>query len=210
MRSLRLLPLFFIGMAGTALLLSYDLSRWLVFTIVIGFYLIAMVLPGVYAVYFSNSLPQIGRYIKRNRSKPIFAFPYALAHGNDQDVEQAIEQILKTHRQPELQSVYRTLLAIHRGQAAIAVQHAETIEREPLRSYYMAQAAVASGDLQRAQILSDGISEPWMKYSIVALIARETNDAEFRQLADKSVQSARGVQKYTLQKNFERMKKSVS
>ncbi|WP_203332103.1 hypothetical protein [Planococcus beigongshangi] len=206
MRSLRLLPLFCIGMALTALLLSYGLSRWLVFTIVIGLYLIAMVLPGVYAVYFSNSIPRIGRYIKRNRFKPIFAFPYALGNGSDQDVEAAIEQVLKKHKQPELQSIYRTLLALHRGQAAVAVQHAETIEPEPLRSYYLAQAAVASGDLQRAQNLSNEISESWMKHSIEALIARETNEAEFLQLAEKSVQEARGVQKYTLQKNFERVK----
>lgn len=206
MRSLRILPLFFIGIALTALLLSYDLSRWLIFPIVIGFYLIAMVLPGVYAVYFSNSIPQIGRYIKRNRFKPVFAFPYALGNGSDQDVEAAIEQVLTTHKQPELQSIYRTLLALHRGQAAVAAQHAETIEREPLRSYYLAQAAVSSRDWQHAQNLSNSISEPWMKYSIKALIARETDEAEFLQLAEKSVQEARGVQKYTLQKNFERMK----
>jgi len=209
MKSLRLLPLFLIGMMVTAFLLSIGTPNWLVFAIVIVFYLVAMVLPGIYAVYFSNSLRQIERYIKRNRQKAIFAFPYALGHGSDQDVENSIERILMTHKQSMMQSVYRTLLAIYRGQPGIAAQHAEGIDREPMRSYYLAHAAVALGDLERAANLNKQINEPWMNHSIDALIAFERNDAKFHELADKSVQAARGVQKYTLAKSFSRMKKPL-
>lgn len=210
MKSLRLILLFMTGMAVTSFLISIGTSRWLVFSIVIALYLVAMVLPGVYAVYFSNSIRQIERYIKRNRSKAIFAFPYALGHGSDKEVENALEWILTVHKQGTMQSVYRTLLAIYRGQPGIASQHAERIDREPLRSYYMAHAAVSSGDLERAANLNNEISEPWMKHSIDALIAYEKNDSSFYSLMDKSVEAARGVQKYTLAKSFERMKKTVA
>ena len=206
MKSLRLVPLFLIGMLVTAYFLSIGTPNWLVFAIVISFYLVAMVLPGIYAVYFSNSLRQIERYIQRNRHKAIFAFPYALGHGSNQDVENAIERILATHQQATMQSVYRTLLAIYRGQPGIAAQHAEAIDREPMRSYYLAHAAVSSGDFERATVLNKQINEPWMNHSIDALIAFERNDATFQALADKSVQAARGVQKYTLEKSFSRMK----
>ncbi|HSJ37456.1 MAG TPA: hypothetical protein VK945_04510 [Planococcus sp. (in: firmicutes)] len=209
MKSLRLLALFLTGMALTALLISTGTSRWLIFFLVIVFYLIVMVLPGIYAVYFSNSLRRIERYIQRNRHKAIFAFPYALGHGSDQDIENAIERILATHQQATMQSVYRTLLAIYRGQPGIAAQHAEAIDREPMRSYYLAHAAVSSGDFERAAALNKQINELWMTYSIDALIAFERNDAKFHELADKSVQAARGVQKYTLEKSFSRMKKPL-
>lgn len=207
MTTLRLIPLFLIGMAVTAFFLSIGTPNWLVFFVVIVFYLVAMVLPGIYTVYFSNSLRRIERYIKRNRHKAIFAFPYALGHGSDQDIEKAIERILAVHKQDAMQSVYRTILALHRGQPAIAAQHAKGIDREPLRSYYLAHAAVASGDLERAAALTKQLTEPWMHHSITALIAFEVNDAEFHSLADKSVQAASGVQKYTLAKSFARMKK---
>ncbi|WP_033541333.1 hypothetical protein [Planococcus sp. CAU13] len=205
MNILRMLPIFFIGMAVTALLLSYNIPSWLVFLIVITFYLVAMALPNIYIVYYSNSLRGIERYIKRNRHKAIFSFPFALGHGNDEDVENAINRILESHKQPEMQAAYRTLLAIHRGLPHIAVQHAETIERDPMRSYYLAYAAAAAGDFQRAEALNEHISEPWMNYSIKAMIAHEKNDSSFRSLADKSVEAARGVQKYTLLKSFSRM-----
>ncbi|WP_422124064.1 hypothetical protein DHX103_04420 [Planococcus sp. X10-3] len=210
MKSLRLIAIFLTGMAVTSFLISIGTSRWLVFFIVISLYLVTMVLPGIYAVYFSNSLRQIERYIKRNRFKAIFAFPYALGHGSDQDIENAIERILAVHKQATMQSVYRTLLAIYRGQSSIAQQHAEGIDREPMRSYYLAHAAVASGDLERAADISKGIPEPWMKHSIEALIAFEKNDARFYSLVEKSVGAARGVQKYTLEKSFERMKKPIA
>ncbi|QHJ70430.1 hypothetical protein [Planococcus halotolerans] len=74
MKSLRLLILFLIGMGVTAFLMSIDTPRWLVFAIVITFYLTAMVLPGIYVTYFSNSLRQIERYIYRNRHKVILHF----------------------------------------------------------------------------------------------------------------------------------------
>lgn len=206
MKSLRLLALFLIGMAVTAFLTSIGTERWLIFTIVILFYLIAMVLPGIFTVYYSNSLRQIERYIKRNRHKAIFGFPYALGHGDEQDIDKSLQQILAVHKQPAMQSVYRTLLAIYREQPGIAAQHAERIDREPLRSYYMAHAAVASGDLQRAALLNEGITVPWMNHSIAALIAYEAKDDKFDALADQSVAAARGVQKYTLAKSFSRMK----
>lgn len=207
MKSLRLLVLFLIGMAVTAFLTSIGTERWLIFTIVILFYLTAMLLPGIFTVYYSNSLGQIERYIKRNRHKAIFGFPYALGYGDGQDIDKALQRILAVHQQPVMQSVYRTLLAIYREQPRIAAQHAERINREPLRSYYMAHAAVASGDLQRAALLNEGISVPWMNHSIAALIAFEVNDDKFDALANQSIAAARGVQKYTLAKSFSRMKK---
>lgn len=207
MKSLRLLALFLIGMAMTAFLTSIGTQRWLIFTIVILFYLTAMVLPGIFTVYYSNSLRQIERYIKRNRHKAIFAFPYALAHGNDNDIDNALQRILAVHQQPTMQAVYRTLLAIYRGQPNVAAQHAERIDREPMRTYYMAHAAVASGDLQRAAHLNGAISVPWMNHSIAALIAFEEEDSKFHALADQSIAAARGVQKFTLAKSFDRMKK---
>lgn len=206
MNILRVLPVFLLGMGITAFLLSFNVPSPLIFIIVIIFYILGMALPNIYTVYFSNSLPRIERYIKRNRRKPVFAFPYALGHGSQKEIEQSIEQILLVHKQTDMQSTYRTLLALCRGQAGIAVQHAETIQREPLRSYYLAQAAAFSGDLQRAVSLNKEIREPWMNRSIEAFIACEKDDANFHQLADKSVQAARGVQKYTLLKTFERLK----
>ncbi|RLQ90510.1 hypothetical protein [Planomicrobium sp. Y74] len=209
MRFLRLLLLFLIGMSVTGFLLSIDTPRWLVFTIVIIIYLTAMVLPGVYVTYFSNSLRQIERYIYRNRHKAIFAFPYALGHGNDQDVERSIERILLIHKQPVMQSIYRTLLSIYRGQPGIAAQHAAGIDREPMRSYYLAHIAASSGEFQRAAELNSQINEPWMNHSIDALIAFENNDANFHSHVDNSVKAARGIQKYTLEKSFNRMKKPL-
>ncbi|MCM3610269.1 hypothetical protein M4S82_03335 [Planococcus sp. MERTA32b] len=206
MISLRLIMLFLIGMGVTGFLLSIDTPRWLVFAIVIIFYLTVMVLPGMYVAYFSNSLRQIERYIHRNRHKAIFAFPYALGHGNEQDVERSIERILMTHKQPAMQSIYRTMLAIYRGQPGIAAQHAEGIDREPMRSYYLAHIAASSGEFQRAAELNSRIKEPWMNHSIDALIAFENNDTNFREYAEKSVKAARGIQKYTLEKSFKRMK----
>lgn len=209
MKSLRLLMLFLIGMGITAFLLSIDTPRWLVFAVVIIFYLTAMVLPGIYVTYFSNSLRQIERYIYRNRHKAIFAFPYALGHGDDQDVERSIERILMTHKQPDMQSIYRTLLAIYRGQPGIAAQHTAGIDREPMRSYYLAHIAASSGEFQRAKDLNNQIREPWMNHSIEALIAFENNDAHFHAYVEKSVAAARGIQKYTLEKSFNRMKKPL-
>lgn len=210
MKFLRLFTAFLGGMAITGFLISTGMSRWLVFLIVMSIYLAVMVLPGMYVVYFSNSLRRIERYIKRNRFKAIFAFPYALGHGSDQEIETAIERILATHKQETIQAVYRTVLAIHRGYPGIAAQHAEGIDREPIRSYYLAQAAATAGNLEHAAALNQRISEPWMKHAIEALIAYEKNDASFSPLVAKSVAAARGIQKYTLEKSFARMKRPIA
>src|SRR5690606_32351383 len=159
MNTFRLTIVFLFGMFAAGFLLAIDAPRWLIFTLLITFYLAVMVLPSLYVTYYSNNLKRIERYVRKNRRKAIFAFPYALATGNDQDVEQAVDQILAVHKQPVVQQTYRTLLAILRNQFALAEQYADQIQRPALRNYYLAYSAALLGDFERAALLNNQVEE---------------------------------------------------
>lgn len=209
MNTLRLTIVFLFGMFAAGFLLAIDAPRWLIFALLITFYLLIMVLPSLYVTYYSNNLKRIERFIHKNRRKAIFAFPYALAHGNDRDVEQAVEQILAVHKQPVVQQTYRTLLAILRNQFALAEQYADQIQRPALRNYYLAYSAALSGDFERAALLNDNVEEAWMKSAIDAVIAYESEHPDFALHSEKSINAARGVQKFVLSRSFGRMKNSM-
>lgn len=209
MNTFRLTIVFLFGMFAAGFLLAIDAPRWLIFTLLITFYLAVMVLPSLYVTYYSNNLKRIERYVRKNRRKAIFAFPYALATGNDQDVEQAVEQILAVHKQPVVQQTYRTLLAILRNQFALAEQYADQIQRPALRNYYLAYSAALLGDFERAALLNNQVEEVWMKSAIDAVIAFESDQPDFDFHSQKSIDAARGIQKFVLSHSFGRMKNSM-
>ena len=208
MHLFRLVIVFLFAILMSSILIATGMQRLMVFFIVITFYLAAAVAPSIYITYFSTSLKRIDRFVKSNRRKPLFGYPYQIAYGNDEQIQQALQKILARHRQPELQQTYKALLAITQDQPGVARQYAEQIQRESLRTYYLAHAAANSGDYDHATELLEQLKEPWMRSAIRALIAFETNDPQFDRLAEDSIAAARGVQKYTLFHSFRRLKES--
>ena len=194
------------GIILTVILLILELQMWLVYVIILGLSFSIFTIRPMYLIYKSKSLPAIDQHVIRNQKKPLFGYAYALAHGDNQEIENSLKRILKKYKQKELQIVYGANLALHHSDADALLVFAEKMTRKDYKEYYLGAAHILKGDEGEAKKHLANLSTPWMIHSSNASIALyKKNKEKFRSEADQSKESAAGLQRYTLHHMFERM-----
>ncbi|GGA21899.1 hypothetical protein [Psychrobacillus lasiicapitis] len=205
MKILRYVLIILLGMALTVVMSFLEVSLWIIYLSIIVLYILLLVVPPMYLVYKSNNLARIERYLEGNKKKPLFAYPLAVKAGDRTAIIQAINDILKKYKQPYMQEVYKANLALYENNISKFNTLARQISKEPLRTYYKAYAEALQGKFVEARALKESLQASWMKHSIEAIIAKEQGDMEtFRKEVDSSIESARGIQKFSLLYSFKR------
>ena len=197
MKFFRLSITFVLAFILSTFLFFLDFPFLVVISTILVFLLAFVVLPQIFIVYRSNNEKSIEKYLNANKNKPIFAYPLALAHGNDVEIEESLRKILAKHKQPYMQNVYKTILALHLKNIDAADIYAQKIDSEPLKSYYAAYIAAKKGNFEEAERHEENISVDWMIHSLHALYSSEKGNQEtFTIESKKAIDGSRGVQKY--------------
>lgn len=124
---MRLLPficIFIFGVVLTVALLFLELPFWLVYIVIIVVYIALLVLPQMYTIYKSNNWKKIEHFLEKNKRKPVFAYPLAVKTGNRDEIVSAIQLILSKYKQPYIQEVYKTNLALFENNVSLFEQRA--------------------------------------------------------------------------------------
>jgi hypothetical protein len=208
MKILRYVLIILLGMALTVVMSFLELSFWFIYLSIVVLYILLLVVPQMYIVYKSNNLKRIERYLEENMRKPLFAYVLAIKTGDRDAIIQVINKILSKYKQPYMQEVYKTNLALYENDVSLFDTLARRISKEPLRTYYIAYAEALRGNYEEARTLKATLPSDWMPYAIEAIIAKEQGDLDsFRREAGASVECARGIQKFNLLYAFQRMEK---
>lgn len=206
MNYFRLSFTFILGFLLTVFLFFLQFPFWIIISTAFIFFLAFVVLPRIFTVYRSNNLKSIGKFLEMNKKKPILAYPLALAHGKDAEVEESLRAILEKHKQPYMQNVYKTILALHLNKIDAAHTYALKIDSDPLKSYYAAYVAAKQGNFEEATSHEENINVEWMLHSLHALYASEKGlQNDFESSSKKAIDESRGVQKYILVHSFKSM-----
>ncbi|WP_144512075.1 hypothetical protein [Bacillus sp. FJAT-22090] len=207
MKILRFVLIFLLGVVLTAVMTAFEINFWITYLSIIVLYALLLVAPTMYIVYKSNNLKRIERYLVTNKRKPLFAYALAIKSGNRESIIEAIQVILNKYKQPFIQQVYKTNLALFENNVSSVDLLAKQISKEPLRTYYMAYAEALKGNFEEAHVLKENLSSAWMQHAIEAIIAKEKGNMEaFSKEAATSIECARGIQKFSLVYSFKNMK----
>ena len=204
MKIIKYALIFVLGVILATAMMFLELPFWFIYVSVVVIYLLLLVAPQMYTVYKSKDLNKIEQYLEKNKRKPIFAYPLALKTGDQEQIVRSIEEILKRHKQPYMQEVYKTMLALFENNVSKFEQLAKQISKEPLRTYYIAYAEALKGNFDEATTLKNQLPKEWMQHAIAAVIAKQQGNLDlFEKEADKSIDLATGVQKYSLYYSFQ-------
>ena len=161
------------------------------------FLLAFVVLPQKITANTINREQAIEKNQIANKKKPLFAYPLALAHGNEVKIEESLRTVLAKHKQPYMQNVYKTILALHLKNLEAADIYAQKIDSEPLKSYYAAYIAAKKGDFEEAKRHEENISADWMIHAVRHISGIMGNHTtRFKLKTKKAIDGSRGVQKY--------------
>lgn len=211
MKILRYVLIILLGIALTVVMSFLEIPFWIIYLSIVVLYILILVVPEMYIVYKSDNLKRIERYLEENKRKPLFAYALAIKTGDRDAIIQVINEILKKYKQPYMQEVYITNLALYERDVSSFVILAKQISKEPLRTYYNAYAEALQGNYEEARTLKANLPSGWMPHAIEAIIAKELGDLKtFREEAKASVESARGIQKFSLLYSFQHMERNFS
>lgn len=195
-----------IGGISVALLSFLNVPKSVVLVLVLLASTLTFTVYPMFLIYKSNSLPAIEKYIIRNRKKAFFSYAYALAYGREEDIENALQLILKKHKQKEMQTIYQANLALHQKDHQKLLQLANEMTKSDYQPYYSGLAYVLNDQLKEAKKYVDEIQTPWMLHSLQASIAFHENDVDtFESEKEKAIENARGIQKYSIYHRFEKL-----
>ena len=194
------------GILLTLVLISYGVPRLLTFLIIFMFYIGFSAVRPFYIIYKSKSLRSINRYVTRNNKRPIFSYSYALANGNQDDVEVALKRIMNSYSQGDMQDIYGAQLALFQNNSKKVLEHAMKIDAQEYKDYYQGLAFVLNGNFARAEEFLAALHTPWMKESMRAFAALQRDNLnDFRSAAEQSVDSAVGMQRFVLHHMMRRL-----
>ncbi|WP_342560222.1 hypothetical protein NSQ95_02815 [Psychrobacillus sp. FSL W7-1457] len=204
MKIIKYALIFVLGVILATAMMFLELPFWFIYVSVVVIYLLLLVAPQMYTVYKSKNLNKIEQYLEKNKRKPIFAYPLALKTGDQEQIVRSIEEILKRHKQPYMQEVYKTMLALFENNVSKFEQLAKQISKEPLRTYYIAYAEALKGNFDEANTLKNQLPKEWMQHAIAAVIAKQQDNIDlFEKEVNICIDLAKGVQKYSLYYSFQ-------
>lgn len=161
----------------------------------------------LYAMYFSQNLKQITKYVDQQQEAPIFAFMHQLRRGTKEDQLKAIDKVLAKYKQAQVQAVYGANKAIMLEDFDKARRVTEPIVSSEIGQYTLALIEAVQGNREEAGRYS--FQKEWMKAGIKANLAFAEKDREtFEQEAQKAINSAKGIQYYSNTYVFKRMREA--
>ncbi|MBK3495460.1 hypothetical protein JFL43_11475 [Viridibacillus sp. YIM B01967] len=169
-------------------------------SILLSIYIFGLIMfPQYNIALWSNNISKIDRFVTKNRTKPTFAYPYAVAHESLEEQKLGLQKMLNKYKQPIVQHNYRSVLAALNKDFEGALAEAKQIPKEPIRSYNIAHTEVFLGNIDAAKALIPKLTKPWMPHAIEGLIAYEQHDLRtFEKESEAAIAKARGIQKHVL------------
>ncbi|WP_413363296.1 hypothetical protein [Lysinibacillus sp. 3P01SB] len=159
----------------------------------------------LYAMYFSQNLQQITKYVDQQQEMPVFAYMHQLREGTKENQLEAIDAVLAKYKQPQVQAVYGANKAIMLDEFGKARRLAEPISSSEIGQYTLALIEAVQGNREQAKRYS--LQKEWMKASIEANLAYIEKDREaFEREAQKAINNAKGIQYYSNTYVFKRMR----
>lgn len=159
----------------------------------------------LYAMYFSQNLQQITKYVDQQQEMPVFAYMHQLREGTKENQLEAIDAVLAKYKQPQVQAVYGANKAIMLDEFGKARRLAKPISSSEIGQYTLALIEAVQGNREQAKRYS--LQKEWMKASIEANLAYIEKDREaFEREAQKAINNAKGIQYYSNTYVFKRMR----
>jgi hypothetical protein len=197
------------ALLAVALFLS-GMQIWLVFTIVMVFTFILTMGYPFYIIYRTRSLKLIDRYLANHRSKPIFSYAYALAHGTDKEIIESLKKIVKSYPQAEVQDVYNANLLVFQKDWRGLIESSKSMKTPFYRDYYAGIGYTMSNNKEKSTEAMSKVRTPWMVHSLKAVMAlKQGQEDVFNSETALATKQSVGMQRYVVHYMMKRMAKGV-
>lgn len=164
-----------------------------------------LIYPTYRTLLWETKVEKIEKFLLKKRKGPTYHFIYSLANEHDEEAAVALNMLLKRYKQPSKQALYKTMYALYKKDLSTAKEVIELIKPDLYKSYYKTGLLIEEGKYSEARQLAQQISKPWMKNAVFAEIEKKQGNSEQAiQFARLALTEAKGLNRYSLHKAYER------
>lgn len=191
-----------IGASVGVVVAMLDLPIYVVWIILIAFMLWSMGRI-IYVSTAATDLRAIEKFVDKHQKDPVYAYLHKLRDGTDDELKDAVQQVLQKHKNGKYHAAYGMVSAMLEEDFEAAQRYNNVLLPEENGRYNATIIQILAGNELHTK---EQFSKPWMNTSIEAHQAYMKRDAAyFRDLAQEAVEQTKGVQRYINHYSFQRM-----
>ncbi|WP_017754134.1 hypothetical protein [Calidifontibacillus oryziterrae] len=167
--------------------------------------LAGLLYPTYRTLLSETKVEKVEKFLLKKRKMPTYAFIYALANNDEEEALAALNKLLKINKQTHKQALFKTMYHLYKKDLAAVKEEIEYIKPELYKNYYKTALLVEEGEFSEARQLASQITKRWMQHALFAEIEKEEdNCAEAARFAKLALAEAKGLNRYSLYKAYER------
>lgn len=176
----------------------------------IGVVLIAAFIMFMLRFYYPLSLEKridrVEIFLRKQQNTPGIYISYVLANNLDDEVELVMEQIMQKYKRRTTQAQFKAAYGLYRKDMFAIRQAVPHIGLSDYRTYYETILLLEDGNSDEARERLQSIKKQWMRSTLLAGIELKAENRDTAiQHAHEALNSSRGVNRYVLYKEYERV-----
>lgn len=171
-----------------------------------GVALIAFIIHYFYPLALEKRLDRVESFLLIQKSTPELYMNYVLANRFEDESRMVMEQIMSKHRSEKAQAVYKAAYGVYRKDMNDVRKAVPHIRFSDYRTYYETILLSEDEKSTEARERLKSIKKRWMRSALLAEIEIKAGYREKAiQHARKAIDASRGVHRYVLHKEYERI-----
>ncbi|MBT2285683.1 hypothetical protein J7E78_19250 [Paenibacillus polymyxa] len=159
-----------------------------------------------YPLVFDKRIDRLESFLSKQQNTPGTYIIYVLANRLDDEVELVMEQIMQKYKRRTTQAQFKAAYGLYRKDMFAIRQAVPHIGLSDYRTYYETILLLEDGKSEDARERLQSIKKQWMRSTLLAgLELKAENRDTAIQHAHEALNSSRGVNRYVLYKEYERV-----
>ncbi|WP_413408815.1 hypothetical protein [Paenibacillus amylolyticus] len=179
---------------------------FLIVGVVVVTILIAFIKHVFYPLVFDKRIDRLESFLSKQQNTPGTYIIYVLANRLDDEVELVMEQIMQKYKRKTTQAQFKAAYGLYLKDMFAIRQAVAHIGLSDYRTYYETILLLEDGKSEDARERLQSIKKQWMRSTLLAgLELKAENRDTAIQHAHEALNSSRGVNRYVLYKEYERV-----
>ncbi|WP_340398263.1 hypothetical protein [Paenibacillus sp. FSL H8-0079] len=176
----------------------------------IGVVLIAAFIMFMLRFYYPLSLEKridrVEIFLRKQQNTPGIYISYVLANNLDDEAELVMEQIMQKYKWKSTQASFKAAYGLYRKDMFAIRQAVKQMGLSDFRTYYETILLLEDWKIDEARERLQSIKKQWMRSTLLAGIELKAENRDTAiQHAHEALNSSRGINRYVLYKEYERV-----
>ncbi|MBY0217857.1 hypothetical protein [Paenibacillus illinoisensis] len=181
-------------------------SKILTIGVGMGAALIAFIIHYFYPLALEKRMDRVESFLRSQKNTPELYIHYVLANRFEDESRMVMEQIMSKHKKEKAQAVYKAAYGVYRKDMNDVREAVPYIRFSDYRAYYETILLSEDEKSTQARECLKSIKKRWMRSALLAEIEIKAGRRETAiKHAREAVNASRGVHRYVLHKEYERI-----